>query len=221
MGPLVIVGAGSLAKLAHYYFSRDSRYEVVAFAVSRTLRTESSFIGLPLLDLEDLARCYPPSACTVFVAIGYSEMNRARERMYHALKSQGYMMASYVSSHCTYLSDTPPGDNCLIMEDNTIQPFVRIGSNVILWSGNHIGHDTTIGDHCFITSHVVIAGFTQVEPFCFIGGNSVISGGRPITLGVATFISAGCVVHRSTEPRSVYGPARSRRLRITSDQTSL
>jgi sugar O-acyltransferase (sialic acid O-acetyltransferase NeuD family) len=221
MGPLVIVGAGSLAKLAHYYFCRDSRYEVVAFAVSAALRTEDSFMGLPVLTLEDLAQHYPPASCSVFVAIGYTEMNRARERVYQAMKRQGYTLASYVSSHCTYLSDTPPGDNCLIMEDNTIQPFVRIGNNVILWSGNHIGHDTIIDDHCFITSHVVVAGFTQIKPFCFVGGNAVISGGRPITLGAATLISAGCVVHRSTEPGSVYAPVRSRRLRIHSEQTNL
>ena len=35
---------------------------------------------------------------------------------------------------------------------------VRIGNDVVLWSGNHIGHDSTIGDHCFIASHVVVSG---------------------------------------------------------------
>lgn len=30
---LVIFGSGDIAQLAHYYFSRDSDYEVVAFTV--------------------------------------------------------------------------------------------------------------------------------------------------------------------------------------------
>jgi NDP-sugar pyrophosphorylase family protein len=47
------------------------------------------------------------------------------------------------------------GENCLVLEDNTIQPFASIGRNVTLWSGNHIGHHAQIRDHCFIASHVV------------------------------------------------------------------
>ena len=30
---LIIFGAGDIAQLAHYYFSADSNYEVVAFTV--------------------------------------------------------------------------------------------------------------------------------------------------------------------------------------------
>ena len=56
------------------------------------------------------------------------------------------------------ISPRPPGDNCFILEDNTVQPFVTIGNNVTLWSGNHIGHDSVIEDDCFISSHVVVSG---------------------------------------------------------------
>lgn len=221
MPRLVIVGAGSLARLAHVYFTRDSGYEVAAFAVHRAYRSEDRCIGLPLVDLEDLPLLFAPTTCEVFVAIGYTQMNRARARVVDSLKSQGYRLASYVSSRCTYLSDAPPGENTLIMEDNTIQPFVQIGRNVILWSGNHIGHDSVIGDHCFLTSHVVIAGYTCVEPYCFIGGNAVISGGQPITVGASCLIGAGSIIHKSTAPNGVYVPARARRLRLSSDQTRL
>ena len=67
-----------------------------------------------------------------------------------------------MSSRCSFLTQYPHGDNCFILEDNTVQPFVRIGSNVTLWSGNHIGHDSTIGDHCFISSHVVVSGHVDI-----------------------------------------------------------
>ena len=53
------------------------------------------------------------------------------------------------------------GDNCFIFEDNTVQPFVTLGNNLVLWSGNHIGHHSTLRDHCFISSHVVISGFCR------------------------------------------------------------
>ena len=55
-----------------------------------------------------------------------------------------------------------------------MQPFVRIGSNVTLWSGNHIGHDSTVGDHCFISSHVVVSGHVEIGRNCFIGVNATL-----------------------------------------------
>ena len=69
-------------------------------------------------------------------------MNRVRAEKYAEAKALGYELVSYVSSRCTFLTQHPPGDNCFILEDNTVQPFVRIGNNVTLWSGNHIGHDS-------------------------------------------------------------------------------
>ncbi len=65
-------------------------------------------------------------------------------------------MISYVSSKATVFPGAPIGDNCFILEDNTIQPFTSIGNNVVLWSGNHIGHHSVIKDHVSFTSHVVL-----------------------------------------------------------------
>ena len=47
------------------------------------------------------------------------------------------------------------GENTFIFEANVVQPGVTVGDNVVLWSGNHIGHDSVIEDHCFIASHAV------------------------------------------------------------------
>ncbi|KAQ91303.1 sialic acid O-acetyltransferase NeuD, partial [Mycobacterium tuberculosis MD15212] len=47
--PLVIFGSGDIAQLAHYYFTRDSEYEVVAFTVDRDYASVSEFCGLPLV----------------------------------------------------------------------------------------------------------------------------------------------------------------------------
>ena len=42
------------------------------------------------------------------------------------------------------------GENSFIFENNVIQPFVRVGNNCILWSGNHVGHRTVLRDHVFV-----------------------------------------------------------------------
>ena len=64
------------------------------------------------------------------------------------------------------------GENSFILEANTLQPFVNIGNDVVLWSGNHIGHHSIISDHVFFTSHVVLSGNCVVGSNCFLGVNS-------------------------------------------------
>lgn len=53
--PLVIFGSGDIAQLAHYYFSRDSDYEVVAFTVDAAYVQGDSFCDLPVVAFEQLA----------------------------------------------------------------------------------------------------------------------------------------------------------------------
>ena len=145
-----------------------------AFTVDAEYCREDTFLDLPLVPLDRVT--------TLLSAGGVQDVRRAQlredepraRREVHQTKALGYELVSYVSSRCTFLSQHPPGDNCFILEDNTVQPFVQIGSNVTLWSGNHIGHDSTIGDHCFISSHVVVSGHVSVAEGCFIGVNATL-----------------------------------------------
>jgi sugar O-acyltransferase (sialic acid O-acetyltransferase NeuD family) len=213
---IVVFGAGDIARLAHFYFSTDSEHEVVAFTVDAPYCTGVEFQGLPLVSADEVATRFPPSAVKMFVALSYAKMNRIRAEKYTQARAQGYDLVSYVSSRCSYLSQHPPGDNCFILEDNTVQPFVRIGNDVTLWSGNHIGHDSTIGDHCFISSHVVVSGHVTVGPSCFIGVNATVR--NSIAIAERTLIGAGAVVMKDTTPGSVYLGPRAERHSRTSDQ---
>jgi sugar O-acyltransferase (sialic acid O-acetyltransferase NeuD family) len=219
MAKLVIVGAGDIARLAHHYFRRDSGHEVVAFAVDREFRKEPSFQGLPVLALEDVAAEFPPDQHKAFVAISYARMNRVRAEKYQQIKAKGYELVSYVSSRCSFLTDQPAGDNCFILEDNTIQPFVSIGCNVTLWSGNHIGHDSVIEDHCFISSHVVVSGHCRIKPYCFLGVNSTLH--NSTTLEPSTLVGAGAVISKDTVPGGVYVPRRSELLAKKSSEVGV
>lgn len=207
MADLVIFGAGDIARLAHYYFTNDSPYNVVGFTVNQDFLEGDNFCGLPLVAFEKLEEFFPPSKVSAFAALSYAKMNQVRTRVYRDLKSRAYKIASYVSSRCTYLSEHRPGENCFILEDNTIQPFVRIGNNVTLWSGNHIGHDSEICDNCFVTSHVVISGNCLIKQSCFIGVNATLR--NSLTLGEKTLIGAGALVMKDTPPESVFIPRRT------------
>jgi sugar O-acyltransferase (sialic acid O-acetyltransferase NeuD family) len=121
----------------------------------------------------------------------------------------GYRLASFISPRATVLNEGRIGDNCFIFEDNTIQPFVTIGSNVTLWSGNHIGHHSTIKDHCFIASHVVVSGGVEIGECTFIGVNATLR--DHIKIGERCVIGAGALLLADAEPEGVYiGPATER-----------
>lgn len=207
---LLIFGTGDLAQLAHYYFSKEGVYEVVAFVVNKQYLVNNFFENKPVIAFENLAAGYPPAGYTLFIAIGYNGMNTVREKIYNQAKDMGYNLATYISPLCSYLSSFKPGDNCFIFEDNTIQPFVKIGSNVIIWSGNHIGHHTEIENHNFITSHVVISGHCIVKSNCFLGVNATII--NDITIANNCIIGAGAVITLNTEASAVYVPAKSVKL---------
>jgi len=219
MSRLVIFGAGDIARLAHYYFTHDSPHEVAGFVVDRSFRSSDSFLGLPLADAEEVSTRFPPSEFDMFVAMSYAQTNGLRAGKYQQAKAAGYRLVSYVSSRCTYLSQSAPGDNCFILEDNTIQPFVTIGNNVTLWSGNHIGHDSAIEDHCFIASHVVVSGHVRIGTRSFIGVNATLRNG--ITIGAESVVGAGALVMKDTRPKNVYLGERAKLFSKPSDEIDL
>jgi sugar O-acyltransferase (sialic acid O-acetyltransferase NeuD family) len=219
MTKLVIFGAAYIARLAHYYFTRDTGYEVAAFTVDRQYRQMDTFCDLPLVDFETVSQLYAPKTHKMFIAVSYTKMNKVRAEKYYQAKSLGYELVSYVSSRCSFLTDHPVGDNCFILEDNTIQPFVKIGNNVTLWSGNHIGHESIIEDHCFIASHIVISGHVHIHPYCFIGVNATLR--NSITIAPGTLIGAGAIIMGDTIEKGVYLPPRAKLFHKKSDEIEL
>lgn len=202
MSKVVIFGTGSFAQCVQFYLTHDSEHEVVAFTVHQKHIAQDELMGLPVKPFESLEREFPPDTYKMYVAVGYKNVNRVRASIYEEAKGKGYDLVSYISSKSTHWGDTVIGDNCFIFEDNTIQPFVKIGNDVIMWSGNHIGHHSTIGDHCFITSHVVISGHVQVGDYCFIGVNATTR--DSISIGQLCVIGAGSLIMKSTNDKELY-----------------
>ena len=219
MAKLIIFGTGDIAQIANYYFTIDSEHEVVAFTVNKEYLTTDEFEGKPVVAFENIQIEYPNTEFKMFVALSYSNLNKTRAEKYTESKNKGYELVSYISSKCSYMTQFTCGDNCFIFEDNTIQPFVQIGSNITLWSGNHIGHHSILQDHLFISSHVVISGHCTICSFTFIGVNSTI--GHQVKISEENIIGAGAIITKNTEYRDVYVPARSIKLEKKSNQLKL
>jgi sugar O-acyltransferase (sialic acid O-acetyltransferase NeuD family) len=202
---LVLFGTGAFAEVAYWYFTEDSEYEVVAFTADAQYITQPEVLGLPLIPFEEITAHFPPGTAEMHVAVGYNKLNAARASAYTRAREKGYTLANYICSRIRIWPNNVFGDNIFIFEDNTIQPYVRFGSNIILWSGNHIGHHSVIGSHTFITSHVVISGFVEVGEYCFFGVNATIR--DSIKIAPRNIIGAGSLILKETQPDEVYiGP---------------
>jgi sugar O-acyltransferase (sialic acid O-acetyltransferase NeuD family) len=203
MAKVIIFGIKDFAELAHFYLTHDSEHEVVAFSVNQEyLPEETIFHGLPILPFENIETNLSPSEYHFFAPMSPQKMNRLRESIYNQIKAKDYQFVNYISSKATVFPRQIIGDNCFILEDNTIQPYTSIGNNVIMWSGNHIGHHSVIKDHVMFTSHVVLSGHCIVESHCFFGVNSTLKDG--LTIAEGTFLAMGGVLTKNTEAWSVY-----------------
>jgi len=199
---VIIFGINDFAELAYYYFSNDSDYNVIAFTVtSEYIENKTSFNNLPVVSAEKLELIYPPESFLLFVPMAPTKMNRVREKIYLEFKEKGYSFASYLSSKAVILTKDI-GENCFILESNVIQPFVKIGNNVILWSGNHIGHHSLIKDHVMFSSHVVLSGHCIVENNCYFGVNSTIK--EYTRLKIGTFLAMSSGLTKDTEEWAFY-----------------
>lgn len=217
--PIVIFGSESFAEIVYYYLTHDSEYKVKAFTVTqdRINSEKPTLFDLPIVAFETVQELYPPEQYEMYIAVGYVNVNKTRAHFFDEAKKKGYLLATYVSSKATVWTDRI-GENCFILEDNTVQPFVTIGNNVICWSGNHIGHHSQINDHCYITSHVVISGHCCIKERSFLGVNATLRDN--ITIAEDNVIGAGAVILKNTKPFQVFATKTTDLFPRTSDQLS-
>lgn len=204
MKDIVIFGTGPIAELADLYLREDAGRRVAGFTVDEAYRQGDSFLDRRLVGFETLEQQFPAADHDIFVALSYTGLNKLRRARVDAAAARGYALAHYVSSRATRFSTFVPAENQFILEDNTIQPFARIGRNVTLWSGNHIGHHSSIAEDCFIASHVVVSGGVTIGPRSFVGVNVTIR--DHVTIGADCVIGAGALVLADIPDGSVLAP---------------
>lgn len=199
---LVILGDSAFAEIAYEYFTYDSEYEVIGFSVESTYLKRESLFNLPVVAFENIEESFLPSEVEFYAALVYNQLNSLRTRFYNTAKAKGYRPASYISSHAFVWRNVKLGEHCFIFEDNTVQPFVQIGNNVVLWSGNHIGHHTVIQENCFISSHVVISGFCNIGKNTFMGVNATVA--NNVNIGEDNWVGLGVTIVRDTAPNTLF-----------------
>ena len=214
----IIFGTGSFADIVYFYLTNDSEYEVVAFTATNDYIKDDKKFNLPIVSFENIENIYSSNEYEMYIAVGYVNLNKTRAKFYYEAKEKGYKLLTYISSKATVFTDDI-GDNCFILEDNTLQPFLKIGNNVVFWSGNHIGHHSIIEDHCYITSHAVISGHCRIKEYTFIGVNATIR--DAIIIERENVIGAGALILKNTKEKEVYVAEKTKVFPRSSDRIKI
>lgn len=213
---IIIFGIGKIADVIQFYMREESGLNVKAFTVDKAYITDPLFNGLPVIPFEELEKKYPPDRYSVFVALGYHDLNALREQKIKEVEAKGYEIISYIHPESGAPKDLVYGKNCFIMNNVCIHPRVVLGDDVFVWSGVMIGHHSKIGSHNWLTSATNISGNVTVGNNCFFAVNSTI--GHSVYIGNEAFIGANTLVIKNLEDGKVVIKESDKPIKLNSKQ---
>jgi sugar O-acyltransferase (sialic acid O-acetyltransferase NeuD family) len=216
MRQIVLYGTGKIAEVLLYFFRNHSDCTIAAVTVDREFLTAEQWHDLPVVAFDEIERRFPPDSYSMFIALGYQELNALRARKCSEAKEKGYTLISYVHPQSGLPADCQYGENCFIMNNVLVHPRVRLGNNVFVWAGAMIGHHSTIGDHCWLTSCANIAGVVTVGTRCFFAVNATVA--HNIVIGEECFIGANALITKCTKDREVFLVENTKPFRLNSHQ---
>lgn len=179
MKDLLIFGATSLARLAHYYSTHEMGMNVAGFVVDDQYKEKESFLSVPVFSWSDVDKNFNSNEIAMHVAVGYRSI-RLRSIAYSNAKSRGFELINIIARSSFIADGVEMNDNNFIMPGAVIEPGVKIDSNNVVWSNATICHDATIGNHNFFASNVTIGGEVIIGNKNFFGFSSVILQKRQI-----------------------------------------
>ena len=215
MQKIIIFGTGELAQRIFYYL-RDSEDKVVAFSANESNIDSNELLGLPVVAFENIEEKYSPEEFSMFIALAYSDMNKKRAKFFDEAKSKGYELYSYVHPSTKIWDEFEMGENCFILAENIIQPFVKIEDNVLIGSNNLISHNTVIEKNCFLTSNITLGGHITIGANSFVGLSATIN--QRVKIGKECIIGAGTLITKDVNDREVYAQNSSKKLPQSSSE---
>jgi acetyltransferase-like isoleucine patch superfamily enzyme len=215
--PLIIFGNSIIAKLALYYFNRDSGFNIVALTVDEKYINGAQYLGYPIFPFEKIQDIYSPKDFEIFIAIGPNEMNSIREKKLHESLKKGYQVASYISPYS--ICHSLPGVNSFIADGVIINPFVKLGNNNFFWENSLISNESIIDDNCYFAPRSVVSSYCHVKSNSIVGTNSVLK--AHIIIEYKTLVGAQCYISKNTTQFSVYGEKNSEFLGSMSEKINI
>lgn len=202
MKKIILAGNAITADILNCYLAQDDRYQVVGLTVDDDYVERGGVQGLETIALSQLRVIHTPHDCAIIMAMGYNDINRSRESMFHRLKEMGYSIETYVHSDSKIYTEHSLGEGCVILPSAVIEPHVRLGANTMIWANVTLAHHSSVAENCWVASGAVISGQAQVGHNSFIGVNATIV--NKVKVGEYCIIGAGALITKNTKASSVH-----------------
>ena len=214
MKEILIYGNGKIARILYHFIKK--KYKVSAFTVDENFIKTTYLEGLPLVPFKNIEKTHPKSEFDMIIGVGYAQMNNIREAKYLAAKEKGYEFINYIHPSVEIHENINIGENNIILDNVSIQPFSQIGNSNFLWSNAVLAHGCILGDTNWITSGVVVSGDSIIGSRCFLGVNATI--GHSITIKNENFIGANTLITRNTNEKEVFISKEGEKFRLDSQR---
>lgn len=213
MKKLLIFGTGGGARLAYEKIIEKKDVEVIGFIEFKKFY-KKRYLNKPVFIFEKINTKYNKKFI-IFIHKNFNNLNEDRTKIYKIFKKMKFRFYSYV--HPSIINKKfKIGENCFILENQSICADVKIGNNVVMWTHNHIGDRSIIKDNVWISSSVTIGGDCCIGKNSFLGMNSTIS--HSLKVADNNLIGANSLISKNTKKNQVFITESTKPAKINSKE---
>ena len=214
MKKIILAGNAVTADILLGYLAQDDRYQLIGLTVDDEFIMQGGIQGLETIAISQLGNDDTYRDCSIIMAMGYNDINRSRESMFHRLKEMGFRIETYIHPDAKVYTQYALGEGCVILPSAVIEPHVRLGANSMVWANTTLAHHSSVLENCWIASGAVISGQAVIGRNAFIGVNATIV--NKIVVGEHSIIGAGALITKNTKESSVHLARSGELLRYSS-----
>ncbi|MBC2324670.1 acetyltransferase [Listeria booriae] len=204
---LIIIGDGSVAKMAKEIVSLTNQYEIIAVLDDKyevDYQDENGVHIGPFTNSDQLS-----NADNYFIAIG---SNEKRQEIFATLGKPAEKYPNLIHPNTIISPNAMIGYGNFIMAGATINVDATIGNQCIINSGCIVGHDAIFEDFSQASPGTVITGYVIVHEGVNIGANATVL--PCVEIGEWAVIGAGSTVTREVMLHTVVVGSPARFLRL-------
>ena len=204
---VLIFGITDLAQILFHFLQHDKTYNVCAFIVNeKYIPKNKKLYNKPIYEFETLTQRFPANEYSIFLCIGYNNMNESRKRIFYKLKEMGYKIETFIHKDAKIYGSNL-GEGHIFLSGVTIDPYTTIGDANIFFTDTLFSHHSTIGNFNFLAVKSCVTGHVKIKDNCFLGAHSTIKNG--LNIDSYTLVGANAYISKDTSMYDVVVPERS------------
>ena len=158
MHDLIIIGNGGHAKIVIDILEERGDYNILGIIT----KNKGDEIGIGIGGYQILGNdnvlqeLFNNGVKFAAIGVGGYNDNSLRKRIYENLKKIGFQVISAIHPTASISRTVLMGEGNVVFSGVVINPYARLGNNIIVATGSTIDHDSIIKDHSLISAGVTI-----------------------------------------------------------------